>query len=75
MVIGIETIIYLLNDIGYLDKWSIAYNVGAAGVCVNIFMKYLFFNFKEQGKKCSIKCIFTFLYPVFMIWMFTIFTN
>ena len=41
-----EAVIYLLNDLGYLDNWKVTYNVGGGGAFVNIILKFLWFNIK-----------------------------
>jgi len=41
-----EALIYLLNDNLIIDNWRVMFNIGAGGVFINMYFKFLWFNFK-----------------------------
>ncbi len=43
------------------------FNIGAGSVFVNIYLKFLWFNFKENNRKLSPRALLTYFYPIFLI--------
>jgi hypothetical protein len=43
------------------------YAVGGGGVLINLYFKFLYFNFKEANRKCSFKAILSYLYPWILV--------
>jgi len=51
------------------------FNIGAGGVLVNIFFKFLYFNCKEMDRKCSQKALFTYFYPMAIVMVSSYFSE
>lgn len=71
-VLTYEGTIYLLNDNLITQDWTVTFNIGTSGVFINMFYKFLHFNFKDDDKKWSWKTLFAYLYPILLIVLATI---
>lgn len=57
----------MLNDNNITEEWKVMFNTGAGGVFINIYLKFLWFNFKESNRFCSPRALFSYFYPILLI--------